>query len=128
MIPGVDVDAIVLFYSFRFATKDMVLVDKVCLAISVIGAIVYVLLSSKPLLSPAVATIAELISFFPTIRKTRNDPYSESLPSYYLPTLKSSLILIALRKYNLLTTSYSVLWPAVFVLFPAGMFGPLHLR
>jgi len=64
-----------------------------------------------------IVTAAEIISFIPTFRKTRNDPYSESLTSYYLLMLKISLILVALEKYNLLTVSYSALWLVVFTVF-----------
>ena len=117
VILGVGVDAIILFYCFRFGTKDVVFMDKVCLALSVIGVIFYIVLNSSPLVSLAIVTIAEIISFIPTFRKTRNDPYSESLPSYYLVMLKLSLILIALQKYNWLTVSYPVLWLLVFVVF-----------
>lgn len=119
MISGVGVDAVILFYCFRFGTKDVVFMDKVCLAISIIGVVVYAIFSSKPMLSLAVVTAAELISFFPTVRKTRNDPYSESLTSYYLIMLKLVLILAALQKYNLLTASYSALWLVVFTVFLA---------
>lgn len=114
---GVLVDAVILFYCFRFGTKDVVFMDKVCLAISIAGVITYVIFRSHPVLSLAVVTAAEMISFVPTFRKTRNDPYSESLPSYYLLMLKLTLILIALEEYNLLTVSYSVLWLAMFVVF-----------
>jgi len=116
-ILGVGVDAIILFFCFRFGTKDVVFIDKVCLAISIIGVISYVLLSKHPVISLAIVTAAEIISFFPTFRKTRNDPYSESLPSYYLLMLKLSLIIVALQSYNLLTVSYSALWIVVFILF-----------
>lgn len=114
---GVLVDAVILFYCFRFGTKDVVFMDKVCLAVSIAGVITYVIFRSHPVLSLAVVTAAEMISFVPTFRKTRNDPYSESLPSYYLLMLKLTLILVALEEYNLLTVSYSVLWLAMFVIF-----------
>src|SRR5689334_3067425 len=58
-ILGVVVDGIILFYCFRFGTKDVVFMDKVCLAISVIGVISYALLSSKPVVSLAIVTAAE---------------------------------------------------------------------
>jgi hypothetical protein len=116
-IIGVGVDAVILFYCFRFGTKDVVLMDKICLGGSVVGIAAYAALSSRPVVSLAIVTIAEIVSFFPTFRKTRNDPYSESLPSYYLLMLKLALILVALQKYNLLTVSYSVLWILVFVVF-----------
>lgn len=117
VIIGVAVDVIILFYCFRFGTKDVVFMDKVCLAISVGGVICYLLMRGQPFLSLVIVSIAEVVSFIPTIRKTRNDPYSESLTSYYLLLLKLGLILIALEEYNLLTASYPVMWILVFVIF-----------
>jgi hypothetical protein len=116
-ILGVGVNAIILFFCFRYGTKDIVLMDKVCLAISVLGIVAYVLLQNQPVIALAIVTAAEITSFIPTFRKTRNSPYSESLPSYYLLMLKLALILVALQTYNLLTASYSILWILVFVVF-----------
>ncbi len=116
-ILGVVVDGIILFYCFRFGTKDIVFFDKICLTISIIGVISYAILSNRPVISLAIVTIAEIISFIPTFRKTKNDPYSESLTSYYLLMVKFILILVALQKYNVLTVSYSVLWLVVFTIF-----------
>src|SRR4051812_27827802 len=47
-ILGVGVDAVILFYCFRFGTKDIVFMDKLCLAISVIGVIAYAILNNRP--------------------------------------------------------------------------------
>ena len=119
---GVGVDSVVLFYCFRFGTKDIVFMDKVCLAITLVGVVFYIVLNHDPVLSLIILTAAEIISFVPTFRKTRNDPYSESLPSYYLIMLKLCLILVALQNYNLLTVSYSVSWLLVFVVFLASVY------
>ncbi len=70
----------------------------------------------------AIVSIAEIIAFIPTVRKTRNDPHSESLPSYYLLILKLSLIAVALQHYNWLTLSYPLMWIAVFAIFLATVF------
>ncbi len=121
-ISGVGIDAVILFYCFRFGTKDVVHMDKVCLAVSVLGVIAYAILSDRPVISLAIVTAAEIISFVPTFRKTHNDPYSESLTSYYLMLVKISLILVALEKYNLLTVSYSALWLIVFTVFLASVY------
>jgi hypothetical protein len=121
-ILGVAVDGVILFYCFKFGTKDVVPMDKVCLAASIVGVVAFVVLSNKPIVALAIVTIAEIMAFVPTFRKTRNDPYSESLPSYYLLMLKLSLILVALQQYNLLTVSYSVLWMVVFVVFLAATY------
>lgn len=114
---GCFVNGIILFYCFKYGTKDIVFIDKICLAISIIGVIAYFVFYAMPILSLAIVTVAEVISFIPTFRKTRNDPYSESLTSYYLILLKLTLILVALQAYNLLTASYSILWITVFVVF-----------
>lgn len=116
-IIGAGIDGVILFYCFRFGTKDIVFMDKVCLAITILGVLAYIALRNHPVVSLAIVTIAEVVSFIPTFRKTRNDPYSESLPSYYLLMVKLGLILIALQKYNLLTASYSALWILVFIVF-----------
>jgi len=121
-ITGVAIDAVILYYCFRFGTKDVVFMDKVCLAISVLGVIAYAIVSNRPVISLMIVTAAEIISFVPTFRKTRNDPYSESLTSYYLLMLKISLILVALEKYNLLTVSYSALWFMVFTIFLTSVY------
>ncbi|HXR50336.1 MAG TPA: hypothetical protein VN778_04900 [Verrucomicrobiae bacterium] len=123
---GVGVDAIILFYCFKFGTKDVVFMDKVCLAITILGVITYALFNSQPVFSLAVVTAAEIISFIPTFRKTHNDPYSESLPSYYFLIAKLSLILVALQTYNLLTVSYSALWLVVIITFLISVYGWRH--
>jgi hypothetical protein len=116
-ILGAGVNGVILFFCFKYGTKDVIFIDKICLGISVTGVITYILLQSQPIIALAVVTIAEIVSFIPTFRKTRNDPYSESLTSYYLIMLKLILIVIALEAYNLLTVSYSVLWLGVFLIF-----------
>ncbi|PIY80354.1 MAG: hypothetical protein COY80_03305 [Candidatus Pacebacteria bacterium CG_4_10_14_0_8_um_filter_42_14] len=116
-IIGVIIDFIILFYCFKFGTKDIVNSDKIFLSISVVGVLSFAILSNHPVISLTIVTIAEIASFIPTFRKTKNDPYSESLTSYYLLMIKLILVLVALEKYNILTVSYSVLWLAVFVVF-----------
>lgn len=81
VIIGVAVDVIILFYCFRFGTKDVVFMDKVCLAISVGGVICYLLMRGQPFLSLVIVSVAEVISFIPTIRKTRNDRTPNHLPA-----------------------------------------------
>ena len=122
IVLGLGVDVIILACCFKFGTKDVVFMDKVCLALSITGVMVYVLLSKQPLVSLAIVSAAEIIAFIPTVRKTRNDPYSESLPSYYLLIIKLGLITVALQHYNWLTVSYPLMWIGVFVIFLTAVF------
>jgi hypothetical protein len=121
-IIGDVIDVIILIFCFRYGTKDVVFMDKVCLAISVMGVLAYIAFHNFPIISLAIVSAAEVISFIPTYRKTRNDPYSESLTSYYIVMIKLILILFALQSYNLLTASYSVLWIVVYVVFLLSVF------
>jgi hypothetical protein len=122
VVLGLAVDIIILVCCFKFGTNDVVFMDKVCLALSVIGVGAYLLFTKQPLVALAIVSIAEIIAFIPTVRKTRNDPYSESLPSYYLLILKLSLITVALQHYNWLTLSYPLMWIGVFVIFLTAVF------
>lgn len=116
-IIGALIDIVILFYCFKYGTKDIVSLDKVCLFISIIGVLAYFVLRNIPVVSLVIVTIAEVVSFIPTFRKTRNDPYSESLTSYYIVLIKLFLIIAALQSYNLLTISYSATWITVYAIF-----------
>lgn len=113
----ISVAYILLLSLTKYGTNDVVLIDKICLAVSVLGVLSFLVFRGQPILSLAVVSIAEVSSFIPTFRKTKNDPYSESLPSYYLLIFKLSLILLANKEYNLLTVSYPVMWGLVFILY-----------
>ncbi len=84
---------------------------------SILGILTYVVLRNRPGIALGVVTIAELIGFMPTWRKTRNAPFSESLSSYYFLVVKLLLILIALESYDFLTVANSVCWLVVMLSF-----------
>lgn len=119
VVIGVFIDVIILACCFRFGTKDVVPMDRICLAFSLIGILSYIVFRNSPVISLVIITAAEMISFIPTFRKTHNAPYSEALPSYYLVMLKLVLVLLALEEYNWLTVSYPVLWLTLFMIFLA---------
>lgn len=116
-ILGCVVNGVILFFCFKYGTKDIIFLDKICLAISILGILSYIVLRTDPVISLVIVTVAEVTAFLPTFRKTRNEPYSESLTSYYFLMAKLVLILLALESYNVLTVSYSVLWLIIFVVF-----------
>lgn len=66
-------------------------------------------LTSNPLWAVVVLTIVDLLGFGPTLRKTYNLPYSESVLFYALIGVRNSLVLIALETYSMTT----ILFPAV---------------
>jgi len=66
-------------------------------------------LTSNPLWAVVVLTIVDVLGFGPTLRKTYNLPYSESVLFYALIGVRNSLVLIALETYSMTT----ILFPAV---------------
>jgi hypothetical protein len=75
------------------------------------------LIAKQPLMSAILTTIIDLLGFAPTVRKSWNKPYSETLTFYYLNTFRFGLAAIALQKYSIITTLYPITWLAANSLF-----------
>lgn len=80
------------------------------------------LIAKQPLVSAILATVTDLLGFAPTIRKSWNKPYSETLSFYLLNTLRFVLAVIALQIYTVPTALYPVAW-----ILGNGLFGLLLL-
>lgn len=88
-----------------YGTKDITNFDKVCLALALISILPW-LLARSVLWSVILATLIDLIAFFPTMRKTWNAPHSESLGSMYVDAIKHSLSMFSMGRYSLLNLIY----------------------
>ena len=88
-----------------YGTKDITKFDKVCLALALISILPWLLVKSV-LWSVILATLIDLIAFFPTMRKTWNAPRSESLGSMYVDGVKHSLSMFSMGSYSLINLIY----------------------
>lgn len=68
------------------------------------------LIAKQPIFSAVLATIVDLFGFAPTIRKSWDNPHSETLSFYYLNTLRFGLAVVALQKYSIVTAFYPISW------------------
>lgn len=68
------------------------------------------LIAKQPMLSAILATLVDLLGFAPTIRKSWEEPYSETLSFYYLNSVRFGLAVFALQKYTIVTALYPVSW------------------
>lgn len=68
------------------------------------------LIAKQPVLSAILATSVDLLGFAPTVRKSWNNPYTETLSFYYLNSLRFGLAVVALQKYSLVTALYPISW------------------
>jgi hypothetical protein len=97
--------AMFLVLCFRYGTGDVTKFDAWCLA-GALFAIVPWLLTDDPMISIVLATGIDVLAFFPTIRKTYNDPTSETLISYISNLIRHPLSIAALATYSISTVIY----------------------
>lgn len=68
------------------------------------------LIAKQPVISAVLSTLIELLGFMPTVRKSWNKPFTETLQFYYLNILRFSLAIFALQTYTVVTTIYPITW------------------
>ena len=88
-----------------YSTNDITNFDKVCLFLSLISILPW-LLTKNVLWSVILATLIDLIAFAPTMRKTWHAPKSESLGSMYVDAVKHSLSIASMNTYSLVNVIY----------------------
>lgn len=93
---------VILALSVKYGTNDITNLDRLCLFLAILSIIPWVL-TQNAVLSVILATIADIVGFIPTMRKTWNAPKSESVESMYLDALKHTLAIASLQNYSLLT-------------------------
>lgn len=68
------------------------------------------LLAKQPVISVVLLSLVDMLAFIPTIRKSWNKPFSETLISYELNTFRFALALFALNHYGIVATLYPATW------------------
>ncbi len=97
----------ILFLSLKgnYGTKDITNFDKICLFLALVSILPWLLVDSI-LWSVILASLIDVIGFFPTMRKTWSNPKSESLKSMWVDFVKHSLSIMSMRNYSLITWLY----------------------
>lgn len=101
----VTIFTLILSLRGGYGTKDITKFDKVCLALALLSILPWLLVKSV-LWSVILATLIDLIAFFPTMRKTWYAPRSESLGSMYIDAVKHSLSMFSMGNYSLINLIY----------------------
>lgn len=92
----------VFVLSLKMGEKNIVLIDYICLGISLIAIISWIL-TKTPLYAIILVTIADVFGFLPTIRKSFRKPYEESLLVYVTSILQFVISLFALENVSIIT-------------------------
>jgi hypothetical protein len=101
----VTIFTLILSLKGGYGTKDITNFDKICLVLSLVAILPWLLVKSV-LWSVILATLIDLIAFFPTMRKTWNAPRSESLGSMYVDAVKHGMSVFSMNSYSLVNLIY----------------------
>lgn len=91
--------------SFKYGTKDIDISDTVILIFAFLAIIVWWQLE-KPIFSILMVSVIDMFGFIPSIRKTYNDPWSETFSAWGLFAVSNLLAILAISEYNFLTVFY----------------------
>jgi len=101
---------VVITLGFIYKSRvEIVKVDTVFLILAFIALGLW-LIAKQPILSTILTTIVDFLAFAPTVRKSWNKPYSETLSFYYLNSVRFGLAVVALQKYSIVTAFYPATW------------------
>lgn len=101
--------------------RDITMWDSIALVLSLISIVVRLLLD-HPLFAMIVVTIAEALSFYPTLRKAYRKPFEETISWYAMAAVRSVFAIIALSQITWITVMYPAFlilvcwWTALFIL------------
>jgi uncharacterized protein with PQ loop repeat len=101
---------VVLVLSFaKKSQKDIQPIDGVFITLAFISLGLW-LIAKQPVISAILTTLTDLLGFMPTIRKSWNKPWSETLSFYWANTFRFGLAMFALNRYTVMTALYPLAW------------------
>lgn len=106
----------IFLYTLKNGVKNVAPSDILFLVLALVSLGLWVV-AEKPVLSAILIVSTDILGFIPTIRKSWNNPYSETLFMYQITTVRHALSIVALRQLNTLTLLYPVAWTVANLLF-----------
>lgn len=94
---------------FKEGNKNIKKIDVIFLVLA-LAAIPLWLIVKQPVLSIILLSSIDMLGFVPTVRKSWNDPYSETLSLYTITTFRHALSILALEHYNIVTLLFPSTW------------------
>ena len=107
---------LIFVLGFKNGNKNIKQIDIVFLILALL-AIPLWLIVDQPVLSIIILSTIDMLGFAPTVRKSWNAPYSETLSLYTITTFRHGLSIIALAHYNIVTMLFPSTWVIANALF-----------
>ena len=98
-------DTFIAILAIKFGTKNITYIDTVAMLVSLVGIAVWLKMDNL-LLALILITVIDLISYFPTYRKSWSNPEEETVSYWLLMSFGYGLIIPSLASYNFFTTFY----------------------
>jgi len=99
----------IFFLGLRNGKKDITKSDTIFFLLSLVALFLW-LVAKQPVWSVILVSSIDMLGFIPTIRKSWNKPYSETLFSYELNSFRHGLSILALQQYSIITWLYPATW------------------
>jgi hypothetical protein len=99
----------IFILSLRTGDRHVTFVDIVFLLLALTSLFLW-LVVKEPTWSVILVVSTDVLGFAPTLRKSWNNPYSETLFTYELSTFRHILTIFALQRFNILTLLYPIVW------------------
>jgi len=97
----------IFLLALRFGRKNIVRQDTIFLCVALLGLIPW-FVTKDPTFSVVIAVAIDLVAYAPTIRKTLQNPKTETPLLYGSNVLRHVLSLFSLQSYNIATVLHSV--------------------
>jgi len=107
---------LVFVLSLKTGEKNITYSDIIFLTLALCSLFLWIVVK-QPVLSVILATGVEVLGFIPTVRKSWNKPYSETLWIYVAVVIRHIGSIFALQRFNILTVLYPVTWSLSCLLF-----------
>ncbi len=99
----------IFFLGLKYGNKEIARSDVVFFLLSLIALFLW-LVVKQPVASVILIVLVDILGFAPTVRKSWNKPYSETLFTYELCVVRHGLSVFALQQFNTLTLLYPIVW------------------
>ena len=110
------ISLLIFILGFKNGNKNIKKIDIVFLVLALL-AIPLWLVIDQPVLSIILLSTIDMLGFAPTVRKSWDDPYSETLSLYTITTFRHGLSIFALANYNIVTLLFPTTWVIANALF-----------
>lgn len=98
--------------ALKYGEKNITPTDKIALVTALVAIAAWIV-TQDPLLSVILASLIDVVAFYPTFRKSWEKPWEENLSAYNIANVKLALSIVAISHFSLVTTLFPAFCLAV---------------